>query len=165
MTGTSDSAEKAEGFTLIEILIVVVILSIIASIVVIGVMNLSTTSANATCRADLHTVESAVQAYRAQMGNFPDGGVTGGTGIQTDTDATTVNAAASLTGPGSELLQPSSATATDPNVSISPQVGPWLRDVPSNGSHYTIAVANDGSGSITVSDAGGPTQPNCTGVT
>ena len=32
------------------------------------------------------------------------------------------------------------------NDSVNPAVGPWLKDVPQNGSNYYIWVANDGSG-------------------
>ncbi len=39
---------------------------------------------------------------------------------------------------------------------MNPSVGPWLKDVPQNGTNYYIWVANDGSGTITVGK-GAPT--------
>ncbi len=61
------------GFTLIELLIVIVILGILAAIVVFAVQNLSSSSAKASCGSDFKTVETAVEAYKSQMGNYPSG--------------------------------------------------------------------------------------------
>jgi general secretion pathway protein G len=148
------------GFTLIELLIVIVILGILAAIVVFAVQNLTSSSAKASCGSDFKTVETAVEAYKSQMGNYPSG--TGSTNLPlTDNDATStvgavgsappaVNAAGALTGAGSELLVTSS---TAPNVAppgVATPVGPWLRDVPTNQPHYTIVVANDGTGTVAV---------------
>ncbi len=60
-----------EGFTLIELLIVIIILAILAAIVVFAV---GTTTKNATvaaCNATAKSVETAVEAYKAQTGSFP----------------------------------------------------------------------------------------------
>lgn len=60
-----------EGFTLIELLIVIVILAILAAIVVFAV---GTTTGNAkasACNSDAKTVETAMEAYKAQVGAFP----------------------------------------------------------------------------------------------
>lgn len=165
------------GFTLIELLIVIVILGILAAIVVFAVQNLSGTSAQASCRSDYKTVETAVEAYKAQMGNYPDGSTTGGTGVQTDADATTVNAASATQASGSELLQTGNTTTGvttgtgNPNSVGGTGVGPWLRDVPQNSGHYTIFAANDGSGDVSVYDSAGTalvgaanTQSACSSV-
>ena len=66
------------GFTLIELLVVIVILGILAGIAVFAVQSLTGTSVASACATDLKTVEVAVESYRAQMGNYPDG--TGGLG-------------------------------------------------------------------------------------
>ncbi len=62
------------GFTLIELLIVIVILGILAAIVVFAVQNLTSSSSQASCGSDYKTVETAVEAYKAQMGAYPTGG-------------------------------------------------------------------------------------------
>ena len=165
------------GFTLIELLIVIVILGILAAIVVFAVQNLTSSSALASCKADLKTAESATEAYKAQMGNYPDGGATPATATaapavtaagQTDSGAITDNAALAAptaTVAGSPLLagswtksvagtpygqdQNSNFTENIASPSGTP-VGSWLKDVPVNGSHYAIFVSNDGKGTIRV---------------
>ncbi len=62
---------RESGFTLIELLIVIVILAILAAIVVFAVQNLTGQSAKAACSADYNTGQTALEAYKAQMGNYP----------------------------------------------------------------------------------------------
>jgi general secretion pathway protein G len=153
------------GFTLIELLIVIVILGILAAIVVFAVQNLSSSSSKSSCGSDYTTVETAVEAYKAQMGNYPNG--TGSASLPlTDNDPTStvtvggpipaINAAGATAGPGSELLVTS---ATIPNTGApgaAGPVGPWLRDVPFNNHHYQIVVSNDGTGTVgVIGGAGG----------
>lgn len=59
------------GFTLIELLIVIIILAILAAIVVFAVGTTSKNSAVASCNADAKSVETAVEAYKAQIGSWP----------------------------------------------------------------------------------------------
>ena len=59
------------GFTLIELLIVIVILGILAAIVVFAVQNLTSQSDVAACQAQYKTVETAMEAYKAQIGSYP----------------------------------------------------------------------------------------------
>src|ERR1700722_9045033 len=92
------------GFTLIEILIVIVILGILAAIVVFAVQNLTSSSATASCGSDYKTTATAAEAHKAQMGGYPN--ATGGDAALkiTDNSASTANAA----GAGIILLAPSS---------------------------------------------------------
>jgi prepilin-type N-terminal cleavage/methylation domain-containing protein len=53
------------GFTLVELLIVIVILGILAAIVVLAIGGLKTTSQNAACNSGAKTLESAEDAYYA----------------------------------------------------------------------------------------------------
>jgi general secretion pathway protein G len=61
------------GFTLIELLIVIVVLGILAAIVVFAVQNLTGQSAASGCQSDYKTLETAAEAYKAQMGTYPTG--------------------------------------------------------------------------------------------
>lgn len=58
------------GFTLIELLIVVVILGILAAIVVFAVSNITKTSVVSSCKTDYKSVETAQEAYKAQIGSY-----------------------------------------------------------------------------------------------
>ncbi len=59
------------GFTLIELLIVIVILAILAAIVVFAVGTTTTNAKQSACNADGKSVETAVEAYKAQVGSYP----------------------------------------------------------------------------------------------
>ena len=61
------------GFTLIELLIVIVILGILAAIVVFAVQNLTGQSSTAACQAQYKTLETAQEAYKAQIGSYATG--------------------------------------------------------------------------------------------
>jgi prepilin-type N-terminal cleavage/methylation domain-containing protein len=59
------------GFTLVELLIVIVVLGILSGIAVFGVARFRTDAQNAACRADLATVSVAADAYDASTGSYP----------------------------------------------------------------------------------------------
>lgn len=63
-----------EGFTLVELLIVIVVLGILAAIVVFGVSTFRSDSENAACKSDRATVEVAAEAYNAKTGGYPPAG-------------------------------------------------------------------------------------------
>src|SRR3974390_1666336 len=86
-----------QGFTLIELLIVIVILGILAAIVVFAVQNLTGQSAAASCQSQYKTVETAVEAYKAQIGAYP--GKDGNGNYFTALEATAVGIDGSTDGP------------------------------------------------------------------
>ncbi len=59
------------GFTLVELLIVIVILGVLAAIVVFSVQGMSNNSKTVGCQATKNTAQTAVEAYYAQNGNYP----------------------------------------------------------------------------------------------
>jgi prepilin-type N-terminal cleavage/methylation domain-containing protein len=67
--GDDDRSVAEKGFTLVELLIVVVILGILAGIVVFAVGNLTDSADNKACITEGETFRTAVAAYRAG----PDG--------------------------------------------------------------------------------------------
>lgn len=61
-----------EGFTLVELLIVIVILGILATIVVFAVRGITDQGQDNACKATAKTYEVAIEAYYAQYGNAND---------------------------------------------------------------------------------------------
>jgi general secretion pathway protein G len=59
------------GFTLTELLIVIVILGVLTGIVVFAVGAFTDRGETAACNADKRSVESALEAYRAQNDAYP----------------------------------------------------------------------------------------------
>jgi prepilin-type N-terminal cleavage/methylation domain-containing protein len=62
------------GFTLVELLIVIVILGILAGIVVFAVGNLGTSAKTNACNTEKQTLNTALEAYKATTGSYPSDG-------------------------------------------------------------------------------------------
>jgi general secretion pathway protein G len=60
--------KKDKGFTLVELLIVIVILGILATVTVFAVRGITDQGKASTCAADKKTLETAVEAFYAQNG-------------------------------------------------------------------------------------------------
>lgn len=60
-----------QGFTLVELLIVIVILGILAGIVVFAVGNLTSNAKTNSCSTEKSTISTALEAYKAQNGAYP----------------------------------------------------------------------------------------------
>ena len=61
-----------KGFTLVELLIVIVILGILATVTVFAVRGITDQGKASTCKADKKTLETAVEAWYAQNGTVVD---------------------------------------------------------------------------------------------
>jgi general secretion pathway protein G len=85
------------GFTLIEMLIVIVVIAILATIVIPRLMGAGRKAKEAALRGDLHQLRNAVQQFEADCGDYPSAvsqlmtqpaaGSTGGQGIALDVTA------------------------------------------------------------------------------
>ncbi len=69
---THPARRSQRGFTLIEILIVVVILGILAAIVIPQFTSASEDAQTSSVQSQLQTVRSQIELYRVQNGGYPD---------------------------------------------------------------------------------------------
>jgi len=97
---------KDKGFTLVEILIVVIILGILAAIVIPQFTEASNDARKSALQSDLQTVRSQLELYKVQhLDTYPD-----------------ANIATQLT----------SKTNSDGTTTGTPTLGPYLQKVPTN---------------------------------
>jgi len=85
---------KSKGFTLIEMLIVIVVIAILALIVIPRLLGAGRKAKEATLRGDLHQIRNSIQQFEADCGDYPSAlsqlmtqpasGSTGGGGIALD---------------------------------------------------------------------------------
>jgi len=121
--------EGDRGFTLIELLIVIVVLGILAAVVVFALGGVTGTSAQSACNSDAKSVETAVEAFKANTGAYPASAIVG-------------------TAPVGGVLA----------AGQSQLVNSYLRTWPyANASHYTITVVA-GTGEVDVTPSGGSAQ-------
>jgi type II secretion system protein G len=59
------------GFTLIELLVVIAILGVLAGVVVFAVGGVSDTAKEKACQTEKKTTETALEAYKADLGAYP----------------------------------------------------------------------------------------------
>jgi prepilin-type N-terminal cleavage/methylation domain-containing protein len=62
---------RSKGFTLIEMLIVIVVIAILALIVIPRLLGAGRKAKEATLRGDLHQVRNAIQQFEADCGDYP----------------------------------------------------------------------------------------------
>ena len=65
------SGRRDKGFTLVELLIVIVILGILATVTVFAVRGITDKGKESACAADQKTIETAVEAYYAVEDTYP----------------------------------------------------------------------------------------------
>jgi len=63
--------QKFQGFTLIEVMVVVVILSILAAVIVPKIMDRPDTAREVKARTDIRALESALNLYKLDNFNYP----------------------------------------------------------------------------------------------
>jgi general secretion pathway protein G len=63
--------ESRRGFTLIEILVVIVIISVLASFVALNVVNKPSEARTSVAKLQVKELQSALQVYRTEQGRYP----------------------------------------------------------------------------------------------
>jgi prepilin-type N-terminal cleavage/methylation domain-containing protein len=64
-------ALRARGFTIVELLIVIVVIGILASITVVAYNGVQTRAKQAKMQSDISSVRGLIEAYAAQNGSYP----------------------------------------------------------------------------------------------
>lgn len=75
------TAINIKGFTLIELLVVISILGILLALSVFGMQSARVASRDAKRKADLETIRSGVEMYRADCNTYPTSTLTAGTSL------------------------------------------------------------------------------------
>jgi general secretion pathway protein G len=65
---------EERGFTLVEMMVVIVIIGLLATVVVINVLPATDRAAMTKARADISTLEQSVEMYRLNKLQYPAGG-------------------------------------------------------------------------------------------
>ena len=110
---------KAGGFTLIEVLVVVVILSILAAITVPMLANASDEAKNSVLRSDLSMVRGQILLYMLQHNGMPPGYIYGENGQLSNWNGSRF------------VLQLVGTTDEDGNLGEGPR-GPYMQRFPTN---------------------------------
>lgn len=66
--------KREEGFTLVELMVVIVIIGLLATVVVINVMPAQDTARMRKAEADIATLEQGLEMYRLNRMNYPASG-------------------------------------------------------------------------------------------
>jgi general secretion pathway protein G len=120
LLGKGVKMRAKSGFTLVEILIVVVILGILAAIVIPQFTNASTEAKESSLKSDLQMLRSQIELYKIQHNDF------------LPCQGTQTFEAAML---GYTLADGTTCLATDDGA-----VGPYMRKIPSN--QFVVANAD-----------------------
>jgi prepilin-type N-terminal cleavage/methylation domain-containing protein len=65
------SLKKQKGFTIVELLIVIVVIGILATLVIVTFAGIQQKGRNSQRQTDINALQSHVEAYYAQKGNYP----------------------------------------------------------------------------------------------
>ena len=121
---------KQSGFTLVEILIVVVILGILAAIVIPQFTDASTQAKVSSCKSDLQSVRSQIQLYKIQHNDYYPG---------TSASGTQVGFVLAMT--AYTLIDGATSSA-----GVADTYGPYLQQMPTNPWNNSSAITGTGAG-------------------
>jgi general secretion pathway protein G len=129
------------GFTLVELLVVIVVLAVLAAIVLPKFMNSSRRGKESALRSDLKLIQNAVSLFDADTGYYP----------KTLADLTATSAPTTATAKGLD------DSGTEAAYSPSDWHGPYLQELPKDpisGNDFTYSTASGSVGKVTSSASG-----------
>lgn len=109
---------KEQGFTIVELLIVIVVIGILAGLVITTYNGIQQKARNTERTTDLKTFQSQLEAYYATNGRYPTNTDLGGTSASNVTFI-----AANLKGMDKETLRDPKGTAADYSLNTGSTVG------------------------------------------
>ena len=134
---------KSSGFTIVELLIVIVVIGILAAIVVVAYNGITNSTKKVTAISEIKQWHKLLQLYKARFGEYPDPGVPGegnnndvwclGTGFPNNSCVATNPASsfAAAESTGDNIMAELEKVGTPPrNTSkwvINSSVGPFIR--------------------------------------
>lgn len=68
---TKSLQDKKNGFTVVELIVIIVVIGILASISIVGYSGLQGRSRDAERKADIESIQSVLETYRDQTGKYP----------------------------------------------------------------------------------------------
>lgn len=72
LTGSRNAKRAEDGFTLVELLVVIFIIGLLATIVAINVLPAQDTASITTAKANIRNLEQAIETYRLDHNRYPE---------------------------------------------------------------------------------------------
>ena len=141
---------KTRGFTLVEILIVVIILGILAAIVIPQFTNASNNARNSAVASTLQTLRGQIELFKIQHADAPPAATALATvlGGKTNPTDTTQTAATGTLGPYLQSFPTNPANGWSTATQTAAANYGWVYNV--SGATYTVSASNTtGTGTLT----------------
>ncbi len=77
MLNNINTMKKSRGFTIVELLIVIVVIAILAAITIVAYNGIQNRAKTSSAQAAASNVQKKIEAYNAATGSYPTGAATG----------------------------------------------------------------------------------------